>query len=176
MGKEARKKKTNSQRTRAHTPTCSLGPSMTYRAMWINRSYKTRLLGDYSIKRQNSWGRCKQRTELGTKAQQNLIWPLSSLEGPSLGEKAKCGGIDVFALPSLPSSQSLPSQCLPFSLPLFHTPFPPHPPVFRSSPSLPNSLLLSHKIGSIWICFWYILCVCVCVVFGRVFFFFFFFY
>lgn len=95
--------------------------------------------GDYSIKRQNSWGRWKQRTELGTKFQQNLIWPLSSPEGWSLGEKAKCAGVvDAFALPSLPSSQFLPLSVPPFSLFLF-------PPLllflllafFKSFPSLP---------------------------------------
>lgn len=156
MGKEARKKN-NSQRTCAHTPTCSLGPSVTYRAMWINRSYKTRLLGDYSIKRQNSWDRYKQRTELGTKAQQNLIWSLSSLERTKPWGESKMWRYWCFCSTFLTFLSIPPLLSSSFSYSFLSSP---PPPVFRSSPSLPNSLLLSHKIGSIWICFWYILWVC----------------
>lgn len=137
-----------------------VAPSVTYGNMWINRSYKTRLLGDFSNKRQTLWRIGKQRTELGTKAQQNLRISLGfyALWRASLGEKARCGGVNdscsVFLI-FLPIDQffSLPPS---FHLPTF---FVSVVGFFKKSfLSLPLlfSLSPSYKINPL-ICFWYIL-------------------
>lgn len=85
-----------------------VAPSVTYRTMWINRSYKTRLLGDYSNKRQNSWGettKSRMRNK-GSAEPPDFTCLFCSLEGHSLGEEAGCGGAEAPAL--LPS----PLTCL----------------------------------------------------------------
>lgn len=96
---KVRKQKTsNNQHTRARTPTpCVSGcvaPSVTRRTMWINRSLKTRLLGDYSNQRQNSW-RGKKKNGIknkGSAEPPDFTGLLCSLEGPGLGRKQDVEG------------------------------------------------------------------------------------